>query len=59
MIHHVLGAPERGQAWHRLIAESVEKRDALGASDAMAKHMEQVAEDAAVGKQAASERAAE
>jgi len=31
----------------------------VGASDAMAKHMEQVAEDAAVGKQAASERAAE
>jgi len=29
LIYHVLGAPERGQAWHRLIAESVEKRDAL------------------------------
>jgi GntR family transcriptional repressor for pyruvate dehydrogenase complex len=59
LIYHVPGAPERGQAWHRLIAESVEKRDALGANDAMAKHMQQVAEDAAVGEQAACEGAAE
>ena len=45
MIFKVPGAPERGQAWHKLIYEAVKNGDALAARQAMQKHMQQVAED--------------
>jgi len=50
MIFRVPGAPERGQAWHRLIYKAVEEGDAPAAREAMQKHMQQVSEDTKVGE---------
>lgn len=44
-IFHVEGGPDRGQYHHKRILEAVERRDALGAREAMKAHLRQVRED--------------
>lgn len=47
LIFEVPGAPQRGQAWHRLICDAVSRGDAAAAAESMRKHLEQVSQDAA------------
>jgi GntR family transcriptional regulator, transcriptional repressor for pyruvate dehydrogenase complex len=49
LIFHVPGAPQRGQVWHRRIAEAVVAGDSAGARDAMLHHLEQITADSSVG----------
>lgn len=56
MIFRVPGAAERGQAWHRLILESVTRGDAATSRESMRMHMAQVAEDAAAGDRVSPSR---
>lgn len=44
-IFMVKGGPERGQVHHKRILQSVERRDAVAAQQAMQEHLQQVAED--------------
>jgi GntR family transcriptional repressor for pyruvate dehydrogenase complex len=44
-IFYVDGGPERGQVHHKRILDAIERRDALGAREAMQAHLRQVRED--------------
>jgi GntR family transcriptional regulator, transcriptional repressor for pyruvate dehydrogenase complex len=43
--YHIDGGPERGQYHHKRILEAIERRDPLGAREAMFAHLRQVRED--------------
>ena len=49
LIFRVEGAPQRGQVWHRKIAEAVEAHDAAAATEAMRRHLEHISADSSVG----------